>query len=278
MTVTVPEGSYAHLSNGMDLHYLEFSTTNVGAPTVVFIHGSGPGASGWSNFKQNTEAFCLAGYRAIIIDIPGYGYTSKPTNAIYSLDFFTQYLDEFMIHKDINRAVLVGNSLGGAIAVGYALEHPDKVSHLILMATGGIEEREVYFATQGIQAMVKYPMGSPEFTKKVLGELLKLLVFDPKHVTEQLVNERWKILQMQNPQVLASMQIPNLTDRLPELSVPILWFWGYQDKFCPISGAQTIISQCKDARMNMLSQCGHWVMVEHSAYFNKQCIDFLQDN
>jgi 4,5:9,10-diseco-3-hydroxy-5,9,17-trioxoandrosta-1(10),2-diene-4-oate hydrolase len=278
MTVTVPEGSYANLSNGMDLHYLEFSPTNVDAHTVVFIHGSGPGASGWSNFKQNTEAFCQAGYRAIIIDIPGYGYTSKPTDAIYSLDFFTQYLDEFMVHKGINRAVLVGNSLGGAIAVGYALEHPDKVSHLILMATGGIEEREVYFATQGIQAMIKYPMGSPEFTKEVLGELLKLLVFDPKHVTEQLVNERWKILQMQNPQVLASMQIPNLTGRLPELSVPILGFWGYQDKFCPISGAHTIISQCEDARMNMLSQCGHWVMVEHSAYFNKQCIEFLQDN
>ncbi|MBT4590579.1 MAG: alpha/beta fold hydrolase, partial [Porticoccaceae bacterium] len=239
MAVTVPEGSYAHLSNGMDLHYLEFSPTNVDAPTAVFIHGSGPGASGWSNFKQNTEAFCQAGYRAIIIDIPGYGYTSKPTDAIYSLDFFTQYLDEFMVHKGINRAVLVGNSLGGAIAVGYALEHPDKVSHLILMATGGVEEREVYFATQGIQAMVKYPMGSPEFTKEVLGELLKLLVCDPKHITEQLVNERWKILQMQNPQVLASMQIPNLTDRLPELSVPILGFWGYQDKFCPISGAHT---------------------------------------
>ena len=152
MAVTVPEGSYAHLSNGMDLHYLEFSPTNVDAPTAVFIHGSGPGASGWSNFKQNTEAFCQAGYRAIIIDIPGYGYTSKPTDAIYSLDFFTQYLDEFMVHKGINRAVLVGNSLGGAIAVGYALEHPDKVSHLILMATGGVEEREVYFATQGIQA------------------------------------------------------------------------------------------------------------------------------
>ena len=274
----VPEGSYAHLSNDMNLHYLEFCPTNANAPTVIFIHGSGPGASGYSNFKQNTEAFCQAGYRAIVIDIPGYGYTSKPTDAIYSLDFFTQYLDEFMIHKSISSAILVGNSLGGAIAIGYALEHPDKVSHLILMAAGGVEEREIYFATQGIQAMVKYPMGSPEFTKEVLGELLKLLVFDPKHITEQLVNERWEILQRQNSQVLASMQIPNLRDRLPEISVPILGFWGYQDKFCPISGAHTIISQCDDARMNMLSQCGHWVMVEHSAYFNKQCIEFLQDN
>ena len=273
-----PEGSYANLSNGMDLHYLEFCSDIDQARTVIFIHGSGPGASGWSNFKNNVDAFSQMGYSTIVIDIPGYGQTSKPTDAIYSLDFFTQYLDEFLVHKNITQAILVGNSLGGAIAIGYALDHPDKVSHLILMATGGVEEREIYFATEGIQAMVKYPMGSPEFTKEVLGDLLKLLVFDAKHVTQELIDERWQILQIQNAQVLASMQIPNLTDRLQELSIPILGFWGYQDKFCPISGAHTIISQCNDARVNMLSQCGHWVMIEHSEYFNKQCIQFLRDN
>ena len=273
-----PVGSYANLSNGMDLHYLEFCSDIDQVGTVIFIHGSGPGASGWSNFKNNVDAFSQMGYSTIVIDIPGYGQTSKPTDAIYSLDFFTQYLDEFLVHKNITQAILVGNSLGGAIAIGYALDHPDKVSHLILMATGGVEEREIYFATEGIQAMVKYPMGSPEFTKEVLGDLLKLLVFDPKHVTQELIDERWQILQIQNAQVLASMQIPNLTDRLQELSIPILGFWGYQDKFCPISGAHTIISQCNDARVNMLSQCGHWVMIEHSEYFNKQCIQFLRDN
>ena len=273
-----PVGSYANLSNGMDLHYLEFCSDIDQVGTVIFIHGSGPGASGWSNFKNNVDAFSQMGYSTIVIDIPGYGQTSKPTDAIYSLDFFTQYLDEFLVHKNITQAILVGNSLGGAIAIGYALDHPDKVSHLILMATGGVEEREIYFATEGIQAMVKYPMGSPEFTKEVLGDLLKLFVFDPKHVTQELIDERWQILQIQNAQVLASMQIPNLTDRLQELSIPILGFWGYQDKFCPISGAHTIISHCNDARMNMLSQCGHWVMIEHSEYFNKQCIQFLRDN
>ena len=273
-----PEGSYANLSNGMNLHYLEFYSDVDQVGTVIFIHGSGPGASGWSNFKKNVNALSETGYRVIVIDIPGYGQTSKPTDAIYNLDFFTHYLDEFLVLKNITQAILIGNSLGGAIAIGYALDHPDKVSHLILMATGGIEEREIYFATEGIQAMVKYPMGSPEFTKEVLGELLKLLVFDPKHVTQELIDERWQILQTQNAQVLASMQIPNLTDRLQELSIPILGFWGYEDKFCPISGAHTIISHCNDARMNMLSQCGHWVMIEHSEYFNNQCIQFLRDN
>ena len=273
-----PEGSYAKLSNGMNLHYLEFNSDVDQVGTVIFIHGSGPGASGWSNFKKNVNALSETGYRVIVIDIPGYGQTSKPTDAIYNLDFFTHYLDEFLVQKNITQAILIGNSLGGAIAIGYALDHPDKVSHLILMATGGVEEREIYFTTEGIQAMVKYPMGSPEFTKEVLGELLKLLVFDPKHVTQELIDERWQILQTQNAQVLASMQIPNLTDRLQELSIPILGFWGYEDKFCPISGAHTIISHCNDARMNMLSQCGHWVMIEHSEYFNNQCIQFLRDN
>lgn len=207
--------------------------------------------------------------------MPGYGYTGKPTDAIYSLDYFVNYLNEFFDAIELPKAILVGNSLGGAISMGFALQYPEKVSHLILMAPGGLEEKEVYFTCEGIQAMVKYPMGSPEFTKDVLRELLKLLVFDPKHVTDELVDQRWGILSIQNPTVLATMQIPNLTEQLHKIKVPVLGFWGNDDKFCPISGAKTVIDNIPNAQMNMLTNCGHWVMVEYPDYFNRQCLDFL---
>ena len=279
MTQPLPEGQYADLSNGMRMHYQDFQpeSDSLGDP-VIFIQGSGPGASGWSNFKHNIDAFVGTGYRALVIDVPGYGFTSKPTDAIYSLDYFVNYLNEFYESLELNRCSLVGNSLGGAISMGMALAHPEKVSNLILMAPGGLEEREVYFATDGIQAMVKYPMGSPEFTVDVLRELLKLLVFDPVHVTDQLVAERWQILQIQNAQVLASMQIPNLCDRLHEIRCPVLGFWGNDDKFCPVSGAQRLVDGCANARMITQTNCGHWFMVEQTDYFNRQCLEFLSAN
>lgn len=273
----LPEGSYLDLSQSMRLHYLECnpdSDTAVG--DVIFLHGSGPGASGWSNFQFNVKAFTDAGYRVFVLDLPGYGFSSKPQDALYTLDFFVGYLQEFVDTLDLQQCILVGNSLGGAIATGFTLNNPQRVSHLVLMASGGLEEREVYFQTEGIQAMVKYPLGSPEFTREVLQRLLGLLVFDQQQVTEELVSQRWQILQMQNPQALVTMAVPNLTDRLSEIQCPILGFWGADDKFCPISGARTLVENCRDAKIHMLTQCGHWVMVEYADYFNRQCIEFLQ--
>ncbi|NHN36458.1 alpha/beta fold hydrolase [Pseudomaricurvus alcaniphilus] len=277
MSKPLPEGKYADLSDGLRLHYHDLAPANGPAlGNIILIQGSGPGASGWSNFQHNADPFASAGYRVLVIDLPGYGFTSKPGDAIYSLDYFVGYLKQLVDHLALKNCILVGNSLGGAIAMGFALAHPQLVSHLVLMAPGGLEEREVYFATEGIQAMVKYPLGSPEFTRDVLRQLLQLLVYDPTLVTEQLVAERWQILQLQNPQVLATMQVPNLSGRLPELQCPVLAFWGREDKFCPISGAHTLINNCRNAQVNMLTECGHWVMVEYADYFNRQCLDFLQ--
>ncbi|MBT8149870.1 MAG: alpha/beta fold hydrolase [Gammaproteobacteria bacterium] len=275
MSSNLPKGEIAELSNGMQLHYLDFAPSGAARGNIVLVHGSGPGVSGWSNFQFNAEAMQNAGYRVLIPDLPGYGFTSKPEDVAYTLDFFVGYIKEWVDQLGLEQCVLVGNSLGGAISIGFALQHPAQVSELILMAPGGLEEREVYFATEGIQAMVKYPMGSPEFTRDVLQELLKLLVFDASHVTDDLVAQRWEILQQQNPQVLASMQVPNLANRLQELSCPLLVLWGREDKFCPLSGAHTCINNASNARVNMLTETGHWVMVEHADYFNRQCIDFI---
>ncbi len=281
MSTHLPEGNYIDLSKGMRLHYLDLPPAGEQAGgTVIFIHGSGPGASGWSNFQHNAGAFTAAGYRVLVVDLPGYGYSSKPDDKIYSLAYFVGYLAEFIDGLGLDKCILVGNSLGGAIAIGYTLDcrkkHPGRVSQLVLMATGGIEEREVYFRTEGIQAMVKYPMGSPEFTRDVLTKLLGLLVYDASQVTGELVDQRWQVLQTQNPQVLVSMDVPNLTDRLKDIDCPVLGFWGMDDKFCPVSGATTLAGNCVDAKVTLVTRCGHWVMVEYADYFNRQCLDFLQ--
>lgn len=273
----LPKGEFADLDNGMQLHYLDLPAQGEAfAGNLLLIHGSGPGASGWSNYQFNAEAMQQAGYRVLIPDLPGYGFSGKPQDVEYTLDYFIDCMARWIDLLGLGQCALVGNSLGGAIAIGYALKNPARVSKLILMAPGGLEEREVYFATEGIQAMVKYPMGSPEFTRDVLQKLLGLLVFDAKHVTDTLVSQRWEILQQQNPQVLASMKVPNLADRLGELQCPILVLWGREDKFCPISGAQTLVNNASNTRVNMLTECGHWVMVEYPDYFNRQCLDFLQ--
>ena len=221
-----PEASQFHeVSPGRSIHYTDHPATATERGTAVFIHGSGPGASGWSNFKHNVSAFQQGGFRCFVFDQWGYGITSKPQDVDHTLDFFVDGLESLLDHAGVSKAILVGNSLGGAVALGLTLRNPERIEKLILMAPGGIESREDYFSMPGIQAMVKYPMGSPEFTKPVLAELLTQLVYDPANVDQELVDERWATLETQNAHVLATMQIPDLTDRLPEIDTTTLVFW-----------------------------------------------------
>lgn len=257
------------------IHYTDHAPIGASNGTAIFIHGSGPGASGWSNFKHNVSAFQEAGYRCIVYDQWGYGKTSKPQDVDHTLDFFVDGLVSLMDSADVANAVLVGNSLGGAVALGLALRHPERVEKLILMAPGGIESREDYFSMPGIQAMVKYPMGSPEFTKEVLGELLTQLVYDPVNVDEELVDERWATLETQNAHVLATMQIPDLSDQLASIDINTLVFWGTEDRFCPASGTWKILQMKGSVQAELVNYCGHWVMSEYPELFNERCLSFL---
>jgi len=257
------------------IHYTDHAPIGASQGTAIFIHGSGPGASGWSNFKHNVFAFQEAGYRCIVYDQWGYGKTSKPQDIDHTLDFFVDGLVSLMDSANVASAVLVGNSLGGAVALGLALRHPERVEKLILMAPGGIESREDYFSMPGIQAMVKYPMGSPEFTKEVLAQLLTQLVYDPINVDDELVNERWATLETQNAHVLATMQIPDLTDRLTSIDISTLVFWGTEDRFCPASGTWKILQMKGNVQAELVNYCGHWVMSEYPDLFNERCLSFL---
>ena len=120
-------------------------------------------------------------------------------------------------------------------------------------------------------------MGSPEFTRDVLANLLTLLVFDPSTVDQELIDERWQTLQTQNAHVLMSMAIPDLTDRLVEIQHGILVFWGTEDQFCPAPGVWKILEQCGRVQAEVLNRCGHWVMAEYPALFNQRCLAFMRD-
>ena len=266
----IPLDQFAELDSGLRLHYLDVGQ----GPVVVWLHGSGPGASGSSNFKGNYPAFTEAGFRNIVLDLPGFGRSDKPSDVQYNLDFFVANLNAFLGKIGVTKCTLLGNSLGGAISIGQALAHPDTVERLILMAPGGVEERETYFRMEGIVRMVetfaKGPMGPVE-----MRHVMSLQVFDPSMLDDSIINERSAIAPSQPANLFSTMMVPNMTTRLHEIKAPIFGFWGTDDKFNPHTGALKVIENAPNARMTLLNRCGHWVQVEHSDLFNRSCIDFL---
>jgi 4,5:9,10-diseco-3-hydroxy-5,9,17-trioxoandrosta-1(10),2-diene-4-oate hydrolase len=243
---------------------------------VVFIHGSGPGASGASNFRQNVAAFVDAGYRVVLPDLVGYGASSKPEGIDYSLALFTDTLRAALEAQGIERPVLVGNSLGGGVAIQLALDDPDFASRLILMSPGCIEELADYFAMPGIAGMVS-SFGSAAFDEMEQRRLITNLVYDPVHVTDALVAERFAVAANQPKDVLTRMRTPNLRPRLGELRMPILVLWGSDDRFMPQTGIRYFLESCEDARVVIFNKVGHWVQVERAAEFNSYALAFLTE-
>jgi 4,5:9,10-diseco-3-hydroxy-5,9,17-trioxoandrosta-1(10),2-diene-4-oate hydrolase len=243
-------------------------------PSVVFVHGSGPGASGVSNFRYNIGSFVAAGFHVLAPDLIGYGRSSKPAGIDYTLDVFADSLLSAIEATGVGRAHWVGNSLGGAVALRIALEQPAFVDQLVLMAPGGIETRETYFAMPGIARMVG-DFTSPDFDLAGMRSLVTNLVYDPSVITDALVAERYAVARTQPKDVLARMRVPDLSSRLGELTMPILGFWGIEDGFCPASGAEKFLSACPDARFVSYSRVGHWVMAERADEFNRLTVDFL---
>lgn len=269
----VPEGKYVDVGEGLRVHYQE---QGEGKP-LLFLHGSGPGASGHSNFKGNYPFFAERGYRVLVPDTLGYGYSSKPADRDYGLDFLVGALHRFTRALGVERCAVIGNSHGGAMAIQLALDHPELVDKLVLMAPGGLEEREAYMKMEGIRTMMKVFLGPEGITREGMRKVFGLQLFDASLVTEAIIEERFAIARDQPKRVLTSMQVPHLAPLLDKLRCPVLGFWGVNDQFCPVSGAMTLATRCARARVMLLSACGHWVMVEHQGVFNATTLAFLDE-
>jgi len=271
----VPEGKYVEVGNGITMHYHEAGGGDRGA--VLFVHGSGPGASGWSNFKGNYPLLAERGYRTIVPDTMGYGYSTKPEDGGFSLDDVAAQYKALLDSLGIDRVTVIGNSQGGAIAITMALNYPDLVDKLVLMAPGGLEARETYMDMEGIKAMI-HVLYKEGVSKETLRKVFRLQLHDESKVTDEVIEERFQIAMTQHKDNIARIRVANQEDRLSEIQCPVLCFWGANDKFCPVSGASKIASRCANSRTMLISSCGHWVMVEYAKLFNDLTLQFLDDS
>lgn len=267
-----PEGRYVQ-AGPIRMHYLEYGDRD--GPVVVFLHGSGPGNSSWANFHLNKDAFAAAGFRVLMPDMIGFGYSDKPLNlGDYTLQLFCDTLMVGLKAMGVKACSFVGNSLGGGVAIQIALDSPQFVEKLVLMGPGCLEPQEAYWTMPGITKMMA--ANTAGMSKETQRDVMRLFTYDPKHVTPELIDLRWSIAQTQPKEVLTTMKTPELGSRMTELTCPILTFWGADDEFMPPQGKQKCLKANEHSRFIEVNACGHWVMIEHARMFNAASIDFIR--
>ncbi|MFI9535210.1 4,5:9,10-diseco-3-hydroxy-5,9,17-trioxoandrosta-1(10),2-diene-4-oate hydrolase [Nocardia fusca] len=272
---------FAQVRPDLKLHYHEAGVGN--GPTIVLLHGGGPGASSWSNFSRNIPVLAR-GFHVIAVDQPGYGQSDKPTEHpqyfVHSASALKDLLDTLEI---TGRVHLLGNSLGGGAAVRFALDYPDRAGKLVLMGPGGLSTN--LFApdpTEGVKLLGKF---NYEPTRENLEAFLRIMVFDQSLVTEELIEERFA--SASSPEALAATRAMGksfasadfekgmLWRDAYKLRQPVLLIWGREDRVNPLDGALVALKSIPRAQLHVFGGCGHWAQLEKFAEFNRLATDFL---
>ncbi|MET7541435.1 alpha/beta hydrolase [Streptomyces sp. NPDC005507] len=273
------------LPSGMRLRYYEAG--DAGATPVVLLHGSGPGATGWSNFSGNIGEIAGAGFHVIAPDMPGWG--DSGAQATVDMDHDAT-LVAFLDALGLDRAALVGNSMGAHTAVRFATLHPERITHLVTMGASLGRGPASLFApadgpSEGLKVLVKaYKDASPENMKA----LVEIMTYDKaRFATPELTQARSEAA-LARPDHLKNYveglahgaPIPVKVDRglIPGIQTPTLLIHGRDDRVLHYETSLRLLADIPNSRLVLLNRCGHWAMIEHAAEFNRLVIDFLFHN
>ena len=251
------------------------------AETVVMLHGSGPGASGWANFNRNIEPLVNAGYRVILLDCPGWSKSDPIVCTGSRSELNARALKGLMDGLSIEKAHLIGNSMGAHSTVAFALANPTRVGKLVLMGGGtGGPSQFVPMPTEGIKLIgALYRDPSIENLKR----MMNVFVYDTSHLTEALfqtrldnmLSRRDHLENFVKSSAANPKQFPDVGHRLGEVAAPTLVIWGRDDRFVPMDIGLRLVWGLQDAQLHVFNRCGHWAQWEHADAFNRMVRDFL---
>ena len=256
------------------IHYSEAGT---GYP-VILLHGTGPGATGWSNFSQNIESLARK-YRVIALDFPGWG-RSDPVDPSQDVRMLVnaRAIKLLMDELGIERAALVGNSMGGRATVQFAIDYPERISHFITMGAflAGINNFTPAGAPSEGLRIIRETYKDP--TPQNFRRLVNIMVYDSSYVTDELCELRSRAALANHDHLqnwLKPAKAAQAVDEAAALSqrkVPALIVHGRDDRVNPLEGSLRLNSVLPNSRLLVFNRCGHWAQLEHSEEFN-DCVD-----
>lgn len=264
-----------------ELHFHEAGVDLPGTP-ILFLHGSGPGVSGWSNFSGNFATFA-AKRRTIILDMPGFGKSPElEWDAAYPR-VAAEAVDALLDALGIDQVDLVGNSMGGNVASETALAYPARVRRMALMGPGGLAENLFAPSTsegsrrlfeflqkpsrEGMVAWVDTMVGNPAVVSDELIDTRLAAALEPGAITRTM-----KIFgSIFNPEFRG---LP-LWARAENIKQETLLIWGRDDRMLPYEGAHFAFRHLPNAELHVFSKCGHWAMIEQREAFNRIVLEYF---
>jgi len=279
----LPEAQLFPAGTEFTARYLQVDGTRIryidvgrGAP-VVFLHGLGASMYAW---RRNLAAVAAAGFRVIAFDNRGFGLSDKPA-APYDNAAYARLAIALMDSLRLTDAVLVGHSMGGAIAAQVAIEYPARVRGLVLVGSAGLGAREPL-----LFRVARWPVLGPAALalrgRGFTARLLRSTYFDPGKVTEADVDQYYApVAQTEYGRalrgVLQQFRFTALEGRLDRIVAPTLVLWGEEDRWVPMGLGRALAAGITRSAFVSVPHAGHSVQEEAPDEVNHLVIRFLKD-
>jgi 2,6-dioxo-6-phenylhexa-3-enoate hydrolase len=254
------------------MHYNEAGTGD----TVIFLHGGGPGATGWSNFIRNIGPLAEH-YHVMLVDMPQYGKSDDVVMTETHSEVTARAVKDMLDALGIEKASLVGNSMGGGATLAFAVDYADRLEKMVLMGSaGGGTNIFDHQPSEGIKILM-HVANNPSV--EGLRSLFQVMVYDSSFVNEELLQQRYQgIVDNPGHQEARSKSSRVFRDIFPQLAkvkTPALIIHGRNDRVVALEGSLRLLSVLENSRLTVFNKCGHWAQFEHADEFNRLVMDFL---
>ena len=253
-------------------------------PPLLLLHGSGPGVSGWANFRGNLPVFAEH-FTTYLLDMPGAGKSYSPD--VNPMMAAPGAVLDFLDGLGLGPLPIVGNSMGGAIAARIAADHPERVSRLATIGGVGVALFNPS-PPEGIKLLVEF-VEDP--TRERLVKWMESMVYDPGILTDEFVQMRWEsatdprtaadIKKLYNMPMLEAMRTrrafgaADQIAMLTRIQAPTLLMWGRDDRVTPLDGSLAAMRFIPRCELHVFYDCGHWTMIERKDEFESTVLAFL---
>ena len=275
-TAQYTDESTAHVED-LGWTKIGYNDAGTGNPPVFLLHGAGAGASSWSNFVLNFGHFAEH-FRTIAMDQPGYGKSDPwlaKTEARNTAN--ARAVRDLMDKLGIEKASILGNSMGGATALAFAVDYPDRLEKMVLMGSGG--GGPMLFGQQPSEGGKALQACYFDQSFETFRKFFDIMLYDGSAVPDEVLRARAS--SVSKPHVDAWVESRSGPTRsiigdLANVKTPTLIIHGRNDRVVAPEASLQLLSALQNSELHMFNQCGHWVQYEKAAQFNKMVLEFLQ--
>jgi pimeloyl-ACP methyl ester carboxylesterase len=287
MIVPGIDSRWVMLQNGARAHY---SAAGSEGPAVILLHGGIVGSSGQAGWRYMIPYLAENGFRVFAPDRPGFGLSDTREQYWPKRGFLSwvEFVHDFANALCLDKFFLAGNSQGAQAAATYAVNYPERVERLILIATGGVNQALNVDMSKVLPSTIKTP--PYDGTPAGMQALMEPIIYRKESFSQDLLEMRSRSANMQQASFDSAnaynrraatdpnvKQLLNLEGRLDKITIPTIYLYGRQDVLGPVENAYLQEDKLPNVQMFYPDECGHQGQSDQPDMFNQVFLEFFRD-